>query len=50
MAKAGTDYLRAARGLSKKREEAARKLEKLVESEINDLAMKSAFRIGISTA
>ncbi len=30
---------------SKKRAEAARKLEKLVEAEINDLAMKSAFRI-----
>ncbi len=50
LAKAGTEYLRAARALSKKREDAARKLEKLVESEINDLAMKSAFRIDITTA
>ena len=49
LAKAGTEYLRAARALSKKREEAARKLEKLVEAEINDLAMKSAFRIEITT-
>jgi DNA repair protein RecN (Recombination protein N) len=50
LAKAGADYLRAARALSKKRAEAARKLEKLVEAEINDLAMKSAFRIEITTA
>ncbi len=50
LAKAGTEYLRAARALSKKREEAARKLEKLVEAEINDLAMKSAFRIEMTTA
>src|SRR5580700_5356480 len=50
LAKTGTDYLRAARALSKKREDTARKLEKLVEAEINDLAMKSAFRIGITTS
>src|SRR5271155_1663840 len=50
LAKAGTEYLRAARALSKKREDAARKLEKLVEAEINDLAMKSAFRIDLTTA
>src|SRR5580700_1796294 len=49
LAKAGTEYLRAARALSKSRQDAARKLEKLVEAEINDLAMKSAFRIGITT-
>jgi DNA repair protein RecN (Recombination protein N) len=45
LAKTGEEYLRAALALSKKRQDAARKLEKLVESEINDLAMKSAFRI-----
>lgn len=45
LAAAATEYLNAARALSKKRAEAARKLEKLVEAEINDLAMKSAFRI-----
>jgi DNA repair protein RecN (Recombination protein N) len=45
LAKAAEAYLHAARVLSKKRNEAARRLEKLVESEINDLAMKSAFRI-----
>lgn len=38
-------YLTAARAISKKRLEASRKLEKLVESEINDLAMKSRFHI-----
>jgi DNA repair protein RecN (Recombination protein N) len=45
LAAAAEEYLRAARVLSKKRTEATRKLEKLVESEINDLAMKSVFRI-----
>jgi len=45
LAKAAEDYLRVARLLSKKRAEAARRLEKLVETEINDLAMKSTFRI-----
>src|SRR6202167_1236558 len=50
LAKAADEYLRAARALSKKREDAARKLEKLVEAEINDLAMKSAFRIEMTTA
>jgi DNA repair protein RecN (Recombination protein N) len=46
---AAENYLRAARTLSKKRHDAARKLEKLVEAEINDLAMKSAFRIEVTT-
>ena len=45
LAKAAAEYLRVARALSKKRADAARRLEKLVEAEINDLAMKSAFRI-----
>jgi DNA repair protein RecN (Recombination protein N) len=45
LARATEEYLQAARALSKKRADAARKLEKLVEAEINDLAMKSAFRI-----
>ena len=45
LGKAGDEYRKAARFLSKKRGEAARKLEKLVEAEINDLAMKSTFRI-----
>jgi DNA repair protein RecN (Recombination protein N) len=50
LAKAATEYLRAARMLSKKRAEAARRLEKLVEGEINDLAMKSAFRIELTSS
>jgi len=41
-------YLNAARALSKKRYESARKLEKLVESAINDLAMKASFRIEVT--
>ncbi len=45
---AAEEYLAAARAISKKRYEAARKLEKLVEAEINDLAMKSSFRIEVS--
>ena len=49
LAKAADEYLRAARALAKKRQEAARKLEKLVESEINDLAMKAMFRIEATT-
>jgi DNA repair protein RecN (Recombination protein N) len=50
LAKAAEEYLRAARALSKKRAEAARRLEKLVEAEINDLAMKSAFRIEMTSS
>jgi len=49
-AQAATEYLRAARALSKTRQSAARKLEKQVESEINELAMKSQFRIALTTA
>jgi DNA repair protein RecN (Recombination protein N) len=49
LAKTGAEYLRAARALSKTRQDAARKLEKLVEAEINDLAMKSTFRIQMTT-
>ncbi len=50
LAKAADDYLKAARTLSKRRADAARKLEKLVEAEINDLAMKSTFRIQKTTS
>ena len=45
LSKAASEYLAAARTASGKRKEAARKLEKLVEQEANDLAMKVAFRI-----
>jgi DNA repair protein RecN (Recombination protein N) len=48
LAQAAEDYLKSARIISKKRYEAARKLEKLVEAEINDLAMKSNFHIEVS--
>jgi DNA repair protein RecN (Recombination protein N) len=50
LAKAAAEYLRAARSVSKKREDAARKLERLVEAEINDLAMKSTFQIQLTTS
>ena len=41
-------YLDLARALSRKRFAAARKLEKTVEAEINDLAMKARFQIEVS--
>jgi DNA repair protein RecN (Recombination protein N) len=48
LAAAVEKYLRAARAISRKRYEGAKKLEKLVEAEINELAMRSQFRIEIS--
>ena len=48
LAAAADAYLQVARALSKKRYEAAKKLEKLVEAELNELAMKAQFRIEIS--
>ncbi len=42
------EYLRAARVLSRHRSQAARRLEKLVEKEINDLAMKAHFVVKVS--
>jgi DNA repair protein RecN (Recombination protein N) len=48
LARAGEEYLQQARVISKKRYEAAKRLQKLVESEINELAMKSQFRIELS--
>ena len=48
LAQAAEEYLAVARMISKMRYEAARKLERLVEAEINDLAMKSSFRIEVS--
>jgi len=50
LARAAEEYLGAARAVSKKRASAARTLEKLVEAEINDLAMKSTFRIEITSS
>ncbi len=48
LANAGTKYLEVARTLSRHRYEAARKLEKMVESEINELAMKARFKVEVS--
>jgi DNA repair protein RecN (Recombination protein N) len=50
LAKAAANYLLAAHAVSKKRSEASRKLGKLVEAEINDLAMKSTFRIELTSS
>jgi len=48
LTKAEEAYLVAARSLSRKRYETARKLERIVEAEINDLAMKAKFKIEVS--
>jgi DNA repair protein RecN (Recombination protein N) len=48
LAAAAAKYLAEARSLSKRRYEMARKLEKTVEGEINDLAMKAKFKIEVS--
>ena len=48
LANAAAKYLEAARSLSRHRYEAARKLEKMVESEINELAMKARFKTEVS--
>ena len=48
LAAAADAYLDAARAISKKRYSAARELQKLVEAEINQLAMKSHFKIEVS--
>jgi len=48
LASAAAKYLTEARSLSKRRYEMARKLEKTVEAEINDLAMKAKFKIEVS--
>ena len=47
LAVATEEYRKAARNVSRKRLEAGRKLEKLVEGEINDLAMRASFRIAV---
>jgi len=48
LAQAAEQYVQAARALSRQRYEAARKLEKLVESEVNELAMKARFKVEVS--
>jgi len=47
LAVAAEEYRKAALTVSRKRVEAGRKLEKLVEAEINDLAMRASFRIAV---
>ena len=47
LAVAAEEYRKAARSISRKRLEAGRKLERLVETEINDLAMRASFRIAV---
>jgi DNA repair protein RecN (Recombination protein N) len=47
LASASIAYLKEARAISKQRFDAAKKLERLVETEINDLAMKAKFKIEV---
>ena len=47
-ANSAEQYLDAARTLSRKRYDAARKLEKQVEGEVNELAMKAKFKVELS--
>jgi DNA repair protein RecN (Recombination protein N) len=47
LSKVAAEYRKAATVVSRKRAEAGKKLEKLVESEINDLAMRASFRIAV---
>jgi DNA repair protein RecN (Recombination protein N) len=47
LASASEEYRKVAHSISRKRTEAGRKLEKLVEAEINDLAMRASFRIAV---
>ncbi|MGA9563970.1 MAG: DNA repair protein RecN [Candidatus Korobacteraceae bacterium] len=48
LAKAAETYLALARSLSRQRYDAARKLEKQVEAEVNELAMKARFKVDVS--
>jgi DNA repair protein RecN (Recombination protein N) len=48
LAAAAAAYVAAAQAVSKRRYSAARELQKLVETEINQLAMKAQFRIEVS--
>ena len=50
LAKAAERYLEVARSLSRLRYDAAKKLEKQVESEVNELAMKAKFKVEVSGA
>ena len=47
LAAAAEAYRKVAAAVSRKRSDAAKKLEKLVEAEINDLAMRACFRIAV---
>jgi DNA repair protein RecN (Recombination protein N) len=50
LAAAAQEYLTEARSIAATRTAAARKLEKIVEAEINGLAMKARFQVAVSTA
>lgn len=41
------EFLRLARGVSKRRQESARRLAKLVEADVNEMAMKAQFKVEV---
>jgi DNA repair protein RecN (Recombination protein N) len=43
------EFLRQARAVSKKRQESARRLARLVESDVNEMAMKAQFRVEVTS-
>ena len=50
LAAAAEEYLAEAQAISRNRAAAARKLEKLAEAEINELAMKARFHVEVKTS
>jgi len=50
LAAAVDEYLTAAHAISRKRQQAAKTLEKQVEKEVNDLAMQARFRVEVESA
>src|SRR5262249_48591645 len=47
---ASADYFRAAGEVSRQRKTAAKRMEKAVEAEINELAMKARFQVAVTTS
>ncbi len=46
----GSEYLRVARELSQQRSAAAKRMEKGIEAEVNELAMKARFRVEVTSS
>ncbi|MBV9572695.1 MAG: DNA repair protein RecN [Acidobacteriales bacterium] len=50
LSQAGEEYLRAANSVSRQRQEAAKRLEKLTQAELRDLAMKANLKIDLRSS